>query len=101
MILVIGNEDWPFPIPVMKKGDGWVFDIARGSVLRARAQAELDLPTKLDTEEPRTLASQFIQPIFAGDDGARCSILSGTSKDKVRRVRKDNNPTDQRQRMTI
>jgi hypothetical protein len=30
MILVIGKEDWPFPIPVMKKGDGWVFDIARG-----------------------------------------------------------------------
>jgi hypothetical protein len=30
MVLVIGNEDWPFPIPVIKKGDGWVFDIARG-----------------------------------------------------------------------
>ena len=30
MILVIGKEDWPFPIPVMKKGDGWVFDIAKG-----------------------------------------------------------------------
>jgi hypothetical protein len=30
MVLVIGNEEWPFPIPVMKKGDGWVFDIARG-----------------------------------------------------------------------
>jgi len=30
MILVIGKEDWPFPIPVMKKGDSWVFDIARG-----------------------------------------------------------------------
>ena len=27
MVLVIGNEDWPFPIPVMKKGDSWVFDI--------------------------------------------------------------------------
>jgi hypothetical protein len=30
MILVIGKEDWPFPIPVMKKGDSWVFDLARG-----------------------------------------------------------------------
>jgi hypothetical protein len=30
MVLVIGNEEWPFPIPVIKKGDGWVFDIARG-----------------------------------------------------------------------
>ena len=30
MVLVIGKEDWPFPIPVMKKGDSWVFDTARG-----------------------------------------------------------------------
>jgi hypothetical protein len=30
MVLVVGNEDWPFPIPVMKKGDSWVFDTARG-----------------------------------------------------------------------
>ena len=30
MVLVIGNEDWPFPIPVMKKGDNWVFDLDRG-----------------------------------------------------------------------
>jgi hypothetical protein len=30
MVLVIGNDDWPFPIPVMKKGDSWVFDIDRG-----------------------------------------------------------------------
>ncbi len=30
MVLVIGNEDWPFPIPVMKKGDSWLFDIDRG-----------------------------------------------------------------------
>ena len=30
MVLVIGNEDWPFPIPVMKKGDSWVFDVDRG-----------------------------------------------------------------------
>ena len=30
MVLVIGNDDWPFPIPVMKKGDSWVFDLDRG-----------------------------------------------------------------------
>jgi hypothetical protein len=40
-------------------------------VLRTRAQAELDLPTELDTEEPRTLASQFIQQIFVNSGGAR------------------------------
>ncbi len=30
MVLVIGKNDWPFPIPVMKKGDSWVFDTDRG-----------------------------------------------------------------------
>ena len=28
--LLVGESSWPFPIPVMKKGDSWVFDIARG-----------------------------------------------------------------------
>jgi hypothetical protein len=45
MILVIGNEDWPFPIPVMKKGDSWVFDLDRGKeeILNRRiGQNELD-----------------------------------------------------------
>jgi len=30
MILVIGNKDWPFPIPVVKKGDAWFFDTDKG-----------------------------------------------------------------------
>jgi hypothetical protein len=29
-VLVIGNEDWPFPIPLVKSADGWRFDIAKG-----------------------------------------------------------------------
>ena len=29
-ILVIGNKAWPFPIPLVKKGDSWVFDTAKG-----------------------------------------------------------------------
>ena len=27
MVLVIGNKDWPFPIPVIKKSESWVFDL--------------------------------------------------------------------------
>ena len=38
--------------------------------------------------------------LHAGDDGAHCSILSGTSRDKLRRERNDNNPANQSQRMT-
>jgi hypothetical protein len=30
MILVVGKQDWPYPIPVVKKGNGWVFDTAQG-----------------------------------------------------------------------
>ena len=28
--LVIGNEDWPFPIPITKDANGWRFDTAKG-----------------------------------------------------------------------
>ncbi len=30
VVVVIGNNDWPFPIPVVKKGDRWLFDTAKG-----------------------------------------------------------------------
>jgi hypothetical protein len=29
-MLVIGNEDWPFPVPLVKDGDGWRFDTEAG-----------------------------------------------------------------------
>jgi len=28
--LVIGNEDWPFPVPLVKQGNAWRFDTAAG-----------------------------------------------------------------------
>lgn len=30
LIVVIGKDDWPFPIPLAKKGTGWVFDTEKG-----------------------------------------------------------------------
>ncbi|HME38653.1 MAG TPA: DUF2950 domain-containing protein [Steroidobacteraceae bacterium] len=30
-ILYIGNEDWPFPIPLLKEGQEWRFDTATGA----------------------------------------------------------------------
>ncbi len=44
-ILVIGNNGWPFPIPVVKKGESWVFDTAQGKeeILNRRiGENELD-----------------------------------------------------------
>ena len=28
--LVVGNEDWPFPVPIVKGADGWRFDTGAG-----------------------------------------------------------------------
>jgi len=28
--VVLGNDNWPFPIPIVKKGDGWLFDTQAG-----------------------------------------------------------------------
>ena len=28
--LVIGNEEWPFPVPIVKEGDRWRFDTEAG-----------------------------------------------------------------------
>ncbi|HEU4345360.1 MAG TPA: DUF2950 domain-containing protein [Candidatus Binatia bacterium] len=29
-ILIVGKQDWPFPIPLVKKGDRWIFDTVKG-----------------------------------------------------------------------
>jgi Protein of unknown function (DUF2950) len=35
--LIVGNEDWPFPVPIVKRGGGWSFDAAAGrQEIRAR-----------------------------------------------------------------
>jgi Protein of unknown function (DUF2950) len=37
MVLLIGEQDWPFPIPLLHEGDHWRFDPARGAMeVRAR-----------------------------------------------------------------
>jgi hypothetical protein len=46
-------------------------DLEREGVLRTRAQAELELPAELDTEDARVLVGQFIQQIFLNSGGAR------------------------------
>jgi hypothetical protein len=37
MVLLIGDQDWPFPIPLLHEGDKWRFDPQRGAMeVRAR-----------------------------------------------------------------
>jgi hypothetical protein len=43
--VVLGNDNWPFPIPIVKKGDGWLFDTQAGKeeiVNRRIGRNELD-----------------------------------------------------------
>lgn len=30
MVIVVGKDDWPFPIPIVKKGETWFFDTDKG-----------------------------------------------------------------------
>jgi hypothetical protein len=46
-------------------------EMEKEGVLRARAQAELQIPAELDTEDARVLAGQLIQQIFLNSGGAR------------------------------
>lgn len=32
MILSIGNQDWPFPVPIVKKNNSWMFDTSMGEL---------------------------------------------------------------------
>jgi len=44
-ILVVGNEDWPLPIPIVKRNGSWIFDTSAGrqEILRRRIGSnELD-----------------------------------------------------------
>jgi Protein of unknown function (DUF2950) len=44
-VLVVGNDEWPFPIPLVKRGSNWAFDTTRGKeeILNRRiGQNELD-----------------------------------------------------------
>jgi hypothetical protein len=44
MVLLIGDQDWPFPVPLLHEGDHWRFDPARGAVeVRARRIGENEL----------------------------------------------------------
>ena len=44
-ILLVGNKDWPFPAPIVKRGTTWSFDLAAGKrdiLLRRIGANELD-----------------------------------------------------------
>ena len=44
-VLVIGEKDWPFPIPLVKKGDRWIFDTKAEEEILNRRIGENELST--------------------------------------------------------
>ena len=43
--MLVGNEDWPFPVPIVKIGDKWSFDSKAGRreiLYRRIGENELD-----------------------------------------------------------
>jgi hypothetical protein len=79
VILYIGAENWPLPIPIVKRGDGWAFDSAAGEeemlyqrvgknelftidVLEELADAQLEYA---DRERDASGVAQYAQTIFS------------------------------------
>jgi len=93
VILYVGAENWPVPIPLVKKNDGWVFDMAAGKeelLSRRVGRNELFTINVLEdladaqTEyagEPRDgeSADQFAQKILS-DTGKRNGLYWETSE---------------------
>jgi hypothetical protein len=71
MILVVGNREWPLPIPIVKKGETWVFDTKAG-------KEEL-LNRRIGRNELNT-----IQTCLAYVDAQREYAMEDRNSDKVR-----------------
>jgi hypothetical protein len=70
VILHVGNGDWPFPIPVVKKGEHWLFDTVAGR--------EEVLNRRIGRNELNA-----IQVCLAYVDGQREYVLKDRDGDKV------------------
>jgi hypothetical protein len=70
VILHVGNEEWPFPLPVVKKGENWFFDTKAGK--------EEILNRRIGRDELNA-----IQVCLAYVDAQREYVLKDRDKDKL------------------
>jgi len=70
VILHVGNEEWPYPLPVVKKGDNWFFDTKAGK--------EEILNRRIGRNELNA-----IQVCLAYVDAQREYVLKDRDKDKL------------------
>jgi Protein of unknown function (DUF2950) len=71
IVLNIGDQDWPFPIPLVKKGDQWVFDTQAGK--------EEILDRRIGENELST-----VQTLLAVVDAQREYARKNPNKDGIR-----------------
>ena len=68
-ILVIGNEDWPYPIPIVRQGSGWRFDVKAG--------AEQILDRRIGRDELNAIAVSRAYVNAQRDFAAKDPVRSG------------------------
>ena len=74
--LVIGNEAWPFPVPLVKEGSRWRFDTAAGKEeVLARRIGRNELAA---IAVCRTFVSAQVQYAADGHDGKRAGLYAKT-----------------------
>jgi hypothetical protein len=72
--LVIGNEDWPFPVPLVKEAGGWGFDTAAGKEeVIARRIGRNELETIETTRAYVTAQRRYAQ---LGHDGKPAGMFA-------------------------
>jgi len=89
VILYVGADNWPFPIPIKKQADGWVFDTAEGKdelLYRRVGRNELytiDVLQELaDAQQDYSnVQQQFAQKILS-DSGQKNGLYWPTSGDE-------------------
>ena len=89
VILYVGADNWPLPIPIVKQGDGWVFDTAEGKdelLYRRVGRNELytiDVLQELSDaqQDYSNVQQQFAQKILS-DSGQKNGLYWPTSGDE-------------------
>ena len=83
--LVLGHEEWPFPVPLANSAKGWMFDTAAGKQeVRTAASARMNWPlsesvrrTSLRRSGTQRRATMESPPAFMRD-ASRASQVSRT-----------------------
>jgi DUF2950 family protein len=84
VILYLGAQNWPFPIPIVKRSDGWVFDTPAG-------EKEI-LYRRIGTNELLTIAA--LREVVTAEDEYKNDVSEGGSHQFARRLMSDTGTHD-------